>query len=306
VLRLLLLCADPVLPSTSQVALTLRAVAGLTTGQIAAVFYVPEKTMAQRISRAKATLRAAGVRFDTEELDDGDRLAAVHHVLYLIFTEGHTTSSGDALIDVSLADEAIRLTRRLADRIDHSAEVEGLLALMLLTHARRQARVDARGDLVPLEHQDRACWVDTDIAEGLERAERALRRGPVGPFQLQAAIAAVHAEATQWEDTDWRQILVLYRMLEHVAPSRTVTLNLAVALAMAHSPREGLAIVDELLEDPRMRRNHRAWAVRAHLLDRVGEHASAATSFRRAASMTRSIPEQRFLLAQARRCTDGG
>lgn len=297
-LQLLLMCADPSLPAPAQVALTLRAVAGLSTAQIAAVCYLPEATVGQRITRAKATLRAGGARFDAGAADDPARVAAVHQVLYLIFTEGHTTSSGAALIDVSLADEAIRLTRELAAR-SGSAEAHGLLALMLLTHARRNARVDADGDLIPLEHQDRALWVASEIAEGLGLVDQALRRGPVGPFQLQAAIAAVHAEAGTWAATDWRQILVLYRMLAQVAPSRTVTLNLAVALAMASSPTEGLALVDELLDDPQMQRNHRAWAVRAHLLERVGRPAEAITAFRRAAAMTRSIPEQRFLHRRA-------
>ena len=303
-LQLLLMCADPALPPAAQVALTLRAVAGLTTVQIAAVFYVPQATMSQRISRAKATLQSRGVRFDTARLDDPTRLAAVHHVLYLIFTEGHTASAGADLIDVSLAEEAIRLARQLADRTG-AAESRGLLALMLLTHARRHARVDAAGDLIPLEDQDRTAWVAAETAEGIGLVEHALRSGPLGPFQLQAAIAAVHAEAVTWADTDWPQILVLYRMLERVAPSRTVTLNLAVALAMASTPAEGLALVDELLQDPQMQRNHRAWAVQGHLLERIGDGELAAVAFRRAASMTRSIPEQRFLHRCASRAAPG-
>jgi RNA polymerase sigma factor (sigma-70 family) len=297
-LQLLLLCADPAMPPAAQVALTLRAVAGLTTAQIASVFYVPEATMGQRISRAKATLRSTRVRFDVAWLDDPARLTAVHQVLYLIFTEGHTASAGAHLIDVSLAEEAIRLARQLVDRTG-GAEAQGLLALMLLTHARRHARVDPAGDLVPLEDQDRAAWVDTETAEGIGLVEAALRSGSLGPFQLQAAIAAVHAEAATWADTDWPQILVLYRMLERIAPSRTVTLNLAVALAMASTPADGLALVDELLRDPQMQRNHRAWAVQGHLLERTGDGQRAAVAFRRAASMTRSIPEQRFLHRRA-------
>jgi predicted RNA polymerase sigma factor len=285
-------------PPAAQVALTLRAVAGLSTAQIAAVFYVPEATMGQRISRAKASLRSNGVRFDATHLDDPARLAAVHQVLYLIFTEGHTASAGAHLIDLSLAEEAIRLARQLVDRTG-GAESQGLLALMLLTHARRHARIDAAGDLIPLEDQDRTAWVADETAEGIGVVERALRSGPIGPFQLQAAIAAVHADAATWADTDWSQILVLYRMLERVAPSRTVTLNLAVALAMASSPAEGLALVDELLHDPQMQRNHRAWAVQGHLLERIGERERAGAAFRRAASMTRSIPEQRFLHRRA-------
>jgi RNA polymerase sigma factor (sigma-70 family) len=297
-LQLLLMCADPAVPPAAQVALTLRAVAGLTTAQIAAVFYVPEATMGQRISRAKATLRSNGVRCDAAQLDDPARLDAVHRVLYLIFTEGHTASAGAHLIDVSLAEEAIRLARQLVDHTG-GAEAQGLLALMLLTHARRYARIDAAGDLVRLEDQDRTAWVAAETAEGIGLVERALRSGPLGPFQLQAAIAAVHADAAAWPDTDWTQILVLYRMLERIAPSRTVTLNLAVALAMASSPAEGLALVDELLQDPQMQRNHRAWAVQGHLLERIGDGERAAAAFRRAASMTRSIPEQRFLHRRA-------
>ncbi len=233
-LELLLLCCHPALTRPSQVALTLRAVGGLTTAQIAAAFLVPESTMAQRISRAKATLHAAGAWFTAPEEEElPDRLAAVLHVLYLVFNEGHATSGGGQLLDLSLTGEAIRVARQLRRGRPDDAEVGGLLALMLLTDARRAARTDAGGDLVPLEHQDRGRWDGRAIAEGVALVEDMLVSGPVGPFQIQAAIAAVHDEAPTWADTDWLQITMLYRMLDQTAPSPTVTLNLAVAVGMA-------------------------------------------------------------------------
>lgn len=295
-LTCLLLCADPVLSPTSQVALTLRIVAGLTTAQIAAAFLVPERTMGQRISRAKATLREAGVDFRDESFAPRERLPAVRHVLYLIFNEGYTRSSGDTLADRRLAEEGIRLARQLRSATPGDTETIGLLALMLLTHARLSARTDDRGDLVPLAAQDRSAWDHVLIAEGVDLVERALLRGPVGPFQVQAAIAAVHAETQRFEETDWRQILLLYRMLEAMTPGPTVRLNLAVAAAMADTPERGLAITRGLVDDPALTRHHRVHAVHAHLLAMDGQHEDAALSFARAASLATSSPEQRYLL----------
>jgi RNA polymerase sigma factor (sigma-70 family) len=301
-LQLLLLCCHPALTRTSQVALTLRAVAGLGTAEIAAAFLVPERTMAQRLSRARATLREAGARFappDARELPQ--RVAAVLDVVHLVFNEGFTRTAGDALVDASLTREAIRLTRWLAAVLPDHDEVAGALALMLLTRAREAARTDQRGDLVPLAEQDRRRWDDAPIAEGIGILERVLPRGPVGRFQLQAAIAAVHAESRTWEDTDWEQIAVLYDMLERVAPSPAVTLNRAVAVAMTRGPANGLAIIDGLLENPAMRRHHRTHAVRAHLLEMTGDRSEAAGEYARAARLTASLPEQRYLNARAKR-----
>lgn len=299
-LHLLLLCGHPALTPTSQVALTLRAVGGLTTAQIAAAFLVPEATMAQRISRAKGRLRTAGATFGPPTAAElRGRLEAVLHVLHLAFTEGHTTSSGDQLVDVGLTAEAIRLTRDLRDRAPSHSEVGGLLALMLLTDARRAERVDQRGDLVPLEAQDRLRWDHRQIVEGVAILEAVLPVGPVGPFQLQAAIAAVHADAATWPDTDWRQVVELYGMLEQAAPGPVVTLNRAVAVAMADGAAAGLAIVESIADDPARRRHHRLHAVRGHLLEMAGRPAEAAEAFSTAARITASMAEQRYLNARA-------
>jgi len=308
-LTLLFLCCHPALTTPSQVALTLRAVAGLTTAQIAAAFLVPPATMAQRISRAKATLHAAGARFERPAAADVEaRLVAVRHVLYLVFNEGYTASSGADLVDVSLTEEATRLTRELRKMRPDDRETAGLLALMLLTDARRRARTDERGDLVPLREQDRARWDRTTIAEGVRLLEDVLPRGEVGPYQLQAAIAAVHAEATAWNDTDWPQILVLYRMLARLAPGPAVTLNLAVAAGMAEGPHAGLAVVEPLLADPAMGDHHRTHAVRAHLLEMAGRLDEARDEYTAAARRTTSLPEQRYLNARRARlgATGGG
>jgi len=301
-LHLILLCCHPALTPESQVALTLRAVAGLTTGQVAAAFLVPERTMAQRISRAKASLRSAGASFAAPLRSDlPDRLAAVLQVIYLIFNEGYTASSGERLVEGLLTREAIRLARELRARLPSHHETAGLLALMLLTDARTPARADARGDLISLEHQDRSLWNSTQISEGTALVEDVLPRGPVGAFQLQAAIAAVHAEAGDWADTDWPQIAALYRMLANVAPSRTVTLNLAVAIGMADGPLAGLALVDPLVREPAAARHHRLHAVRAHLLEMAGRADEAAEEYTTAARLTRSLPEQRYLNARLSR-----
>ncbi|MEU0878196.1 DUF6596 domain-containing protein [Lentzea sp. NPDC005914] len=299
-LRLLLLCCHPSLSRSSQVALTLHAVAGLGTAQIAAAYLVPERTMTQRLTRARSTLRAAGAVFELPtEAELPPRIAAVLDVCHLLFTEGHTRSTGDALVDSTLAEEAIRLTRQLHAAIPDHDEVAGALALMLLTHARAAARTDG-GNLVPLAEQDRSRWDQRQIAEGVRILERVLPRGHVGRFQLQAAVAAVHAEAATWESTDWQQISVLYAMLARVAPGPVVTLNRAVAVGMAHGPQDGLALVQPLLDDPAMRRHHRTHAVRAHLLEMAGDLAGALDSYRQAARLTTSQPEQRYLNTRIR------
>ncbi len=299
-LTLLLLCCHPALTRPSQVALTLRAVAGLTTAQVAAAFIVPEPTMAQRLSRARATLTEAGARFVAPAAADlPGRVAAVLDVLHLVFTEGWTASAGDALVDTALTGEALRLTRQLRGWLPDHDEVAGALALMLLTRARQATRTDARGDLVPLAEQDRSRWDAALVAEGATLLAEVLPHGHVGRFQLQAAIAAVHAEAATWVATDWPQISLLYAMLDDVAPSPAVTLNRAVAVAMARGPAAGLAVVEPLLGLPTMRRHHRTHAVRAHLLEMAGDRPGARQAYAEAARLTASRPEQRYLNARA-------
>jgi len=299
-LQMLILCAHPALSDASRVAITLRAVAGLSTAQIAAGFLVPDATLAQRISRAKATLRSAGARFEAPTSADlPDRLHAVRHVLYLTFNEGYTSSGGKSLIDADLATEAIRVTERLHRSIPDDTETSGLLALMLLTHARAPARTDERGDLVPLAEQERTLWDRDLIARGTALIEQALSAGPAGPFQLQAAIAAIHDEAATAEATDWLQITMLYRMLDRLAPSSTVTLNLAVAVGMAHGPTAGLDVLAPLLGQADQQHNHRVHAAHAHLLELTGSTAAAKGAYLLAARLTGSIPEQRYLNRQA-------
>jgi len=299
-LTLLFLCCHPALTAPSQIALTLRAVGGLTTGEIARAFLVPESTIGQRISRAKAKIKAGGAEFrlpPPEELSP--RLAAVLHVLYLIFNEGYTASSGESLHRVELSTEAIRLTRQLRDRLPVEGEVAGLLALMLLTDARRPARVSPDGLLIPLPEQDRGLWNAEAVAEGTELISRTLREAPVGPYQLQAAIAAVHDEAARAEDTDWRQILVLYELLESLAPGPMVSLNRIVAVAMVHGPQVGLERLATAEEEPALAGHHRVAAVRAHLLELAGEKEAARDAYRLAARLTLSLPEQRYLESRA-------
>ena len=304
-LTLLLLCCHPALSRPSQVALTLRAVAGLTTAQVAAAYLVPEATMAQRLSRARATLRDAGARFEMPDPDRvPERVAAVLDVLHLMFNEGYTRSAGDDLVDTLLTDEAIRLTRDLCRALPEHAEATGALALMLLTHARTAARVDAAGDLVPLAAQDRSRWDRALVAEGVTLLEGVLPRGHVGRYQVQAAIAAVHVEAPSAPDTDWAQISVLYEVLEKLAPGPAVTLNRSVAVGMASGPEQGLAVLQPLLADTSMARHHRTYAVRAHLQEMAGDLAGAAESYRLAARLTSSRPEQRYLLARLRALDD--
>ncbi|MQA01294.1 MAG: sigma-70 family RNA polymerase sigma factor [Streptosporangiales bacterium] len=299
-LTLLFLCCHPSLTPASQIALTLRAVGGLTTAEIAKAFLVPETTMAQRISRAKARIKAAGAHFQPPPVGERPaRLAAVLHVLYLVFTEGHTATSGAALYRSDLTAEAIRLTRTLRALLPDDGEVAGLLALMLLVDARRAARTRADGSLVPLAEQDRSRWDTAAIAEGLALVGDTLTRAPVGPYQVQAAIAAVHAEAARAEDTDWPQVVGLYRLLERLAPGPMVTLNHAVAVGMVDGPRAGLAMLESL--DDTLGDHHRLTAVRAHLLERAGDAEGALAGYREAARLTTSIPEQRYLQAQADR-----
>ncbi|SDX92476.1 RNA polymerase, sigma subunit, ECF family [Saccharopolyspora shandongensis] len=301
-LALLFLCCHPALSSASRVALTLRAVGGLTTSQIAAAFLVPEATMAQRISRAKQGIKAAGSTLAMPaDADRAERLDEVRHVLYLIFNEGYTATDGADLTAPELSTEAIRLARLLHRLVPEDTETAGLLALMLLTDARRPARTDEHGELVPLEEQDRGRWNHRLIAEGIELISRTLPRGQVGPYQLQAAIAAVHDEAESSEDTDWPQILVLYELLEETGPNPVVTLNRAVAVAMVHGPAAGLELLATLAEDKRIACHHRLFATRAHLLELLGENAAAAEAFREAARRTTSAPERRHLVSRARR-----
>jgi RNA polymerase sigma factor (sigma-70 family) len=301
-LTLLFMCCHPSLSAPSQLALTLRAVGGLTTAEIANAFLVPEATMAQRISRAKQSIRGAGLRFDLPpESERAERLRVVMQVLYLIFNEGYTTSGGPELQRGDLTAEAIRLTRMLQRLVPGEAEVSGLLALMLLIDARRDARTDEDGMIVPLSEQPRDLWDRKQIDEGVALLSRTLGTAPLGPYQVQAAIAAVHDEASTAEETDWPQILALYEVLERVSPGPMVTLNRAVALAMVHGPRPGLALLGTLDSDDRMAHTHRLEAVRAHLLEITGDVAAARESYRRAARMTASVPEQRYLALRAAR-----
>ncbi len=299
-LTLLFLCCHPDLTPPSQIALTLRAVGGLSTAEIGSAFLVPEATMAQRISRAKQRIKDGGAVFEPPgEEERAERLRAVLHVLYLIFNEGYTASSGPDLQRADLTREAIRLTRLLQRLLPENGEVAGLLALMLLTDARRDARATAHGDLIPLAEQDRGRWDQEAIAEGIELITAALPGGVIGPYQLQAAIAAVHSEAAHAEDTDWPQILALYLVLERISPSPIVTLNHAVALAMVEGPAAGLDLLASLDGDSRLAEHHRLLAVRAHLLELAGNDARARATFREAAKAATSLPEQRYLERRA-------
>jgi RNA polymerase sigma factor (sigma-70 family) len=288
-LTVLFLCCHPALSGPSQIALTLRAVGGLTTAEIARAFLVPEATMAQRISRAKQSIKAAGARFSLPGPGEWDgRLDAVLHVLYLIFNEGYTA-------------EAIRLARAVRRLLPGDGEVTGLLALMLLTEARRPARTGPGGALIPLAEQDRSRWDRAAIAEGTALIAGALAAAPLGPYQVQAAIAAVHAEAGTADGTDWPQVAALYGVLDQIAPSPMVTLNRAVAVAMAQGPHAGLDLLATLDADGRLAGHHRLAAVRAHLLERAGQRERAVACYEEAARRTTSLPEQRYLHARAAR-----
>jgi RNA polymerase sigma factor (sigma-70 family) len=295
-LTLFLLCCQPSLSRASQVALTLRAIGGLSTAEIARAFLVPEATVAQRISRAKQKIKAAGPKFRIQsETERAERVVSAMEVLYLIFNEGYTASSGAALNRVELTTEAIRLTRQLHDWLPDDGEIVGLLALMLLTDARRPARTGPDGALIPLAEQDRSRWDSLSIAEGVSLLTKTLSSAPIGPYQLQAAIAAVHDEAPRAEDTDWLQILALYDLLNEVAPGPMVALNRIVAVAMVHGPAEGLAQLVAAEADPALAGHHRVHAVRAHLLELSGDYEAARASYELAARHTLSVPEQRYL-----------
>ncbi|MFV2115897.1 RNA polymerase sigma factor [Micromonospora sp. LOL_025] len=303
-LALLFLCCHPALARSAQVALTLRAVGGLTTAQIARAYLVPEATMSQRVRRAKQRIEAAGARFTMPDPGDRhERLRAVLQVLYLIFNGGYTASSGPDLHRADLTTEAIRLARLVHRLLPGDGEVTGLLALMLLTDAHRAARTGPAGELVPLAEQDRDRWDHAAIAEGTALVTEALTWSPPGPYQLQAAIAAVHAEAPSAGRTDWRQILALYRLLARTAPSPMVTLNQAVAVAMVDGPSAGLALLALLDDDYRTAGHHRLAAVRAHLLELAGEPERARAAYLAAARGTTSLPEQRYLELRAARLT---
>jgi RNA polymerase sigma factor (sigma-70 family) len=305
-LVLLFLCCHPALSTSSAIALTLRAVGGLKTAEIAAAFLVPEATMAQRISRAKQSIKASGVPFQMPTAEErGERLGAVLHVLYLIFSEGYTASSGPALHRADLSSEAIRLTRAVHRILPDDGEVSGLLALMLLTDARRLARTGPAGELIPLDAQDRSLWNRRAIAEGVALVTAALSRGSIGAYQLQAAIAAVHDEAAHVEDTDWPQILALYGLLKRMSDNPMVALNHAIATAMVHGPEAGLDLLGALDKDERLAGHHRLDAVRAHLLEMAGDREAAIVHFRRAAGRTASLPERDYLMTQAARLSDG-
>ena len=303
-LILICMCCHPALSTSSAIALTLRAVGGLTTAEIARAFLVPEATMAQRISRAKQTIKDSRVTFRLPALEELTRsLRAVLHVLYLIFNEGYTASAGDHLQRTDLASEAIRLARLVYARLPGDAEVAGLLALMLLTDGRRLARTGPNGEMIPLDQQDRGLWDRSEIAEGVALLSAALPKGSVGPYQLQAAIAAVHDEAARAEDTDWPQILALYDLLRRMSDNPMVGLNHAVAVAMVHGASRGLELLNALEGDGRLAGHYRLDAVRAHLLELAGECEEAIKRYRAAAGKTASLPERNYLVGQAARLT---
>jgi len=304
-LDLYFMCCHASLSPASQIALTLRAVGGLTTAEIARAFLVPEATMGQRLSRAKQTIKAAGGSFPTPTpADRAARLPAVLRVLYLTFNEGYSASSGPHVYRVDLSNEAIRATRLLAHLLPDEPEVIGLLALMLLTDARREARTGPHGELVSLDEQDRSRWDRTAIAEGEALLRRALARSAVGPFQVQAAIAALHDEASSCDTTDWAQILGLYGLLLRMDDSPMVRLSQAIALAMVEGPVAGLAALDALAADPQIETHHRLDAARAHLHERAGDRAAAITHYRRAAQRTTSTSEKNYLLLRAAQLSD--
>jgi RNA polymerase sigma factor (sigma-70 family) len=305
-LALLFLCCHECLTPASQIALTLRAVGGLSTAEIAAAFLVPEATMAQRIARAKASIKAAGAAFELPADAARDaRLSSVRHVLYLIFNEGYTASSGAQIQRIGLAAEAIRLTRMLHRMLPADDELTGLLALMLLTNARRNARTGPDGGLIPLADQDRGRWDKSAISEGVTLVTAALRAGPIGPFQLQAAIAAAHSEAPSSAATDWREITALYELLERIAPNPVFTLNRAVAVAMCRGPGAGLELLRSIEHDDRVATRHRFSAVRGHLLELAGDRAGAAADYEVAARLASSLPEREYLRRRAAATSEG-
>jgi len=306
-LTLLFMCCHPALTPPSSIALTLRAVGGLTTAEIANAFLVSEATMAQRISRAKQSIKASGVPFRMPTATErADRLRAVLHVLYLIFNEGYTSSIGSQLQRCELAREALRLARLVHRLLPDDTEVAGLLALMLLTDARRDARTGSDGELIPLTQQDRSRWDQAEIAEGIALLSAALAKGAVGPYQLQAAISAVHDDATRSEDTDWPQILALYELLKRMSENPMVLLNHAIAAAMVHGPAAGLDLLSILDRDARVADHYRLYAVRGHLLEMAGDYPGAVAQYRMAAARTASLPERNYLVTQAARIEERG
>ena len=301
-LVLLFMCAHPSLSPGAQIALTLRAVGGLTTAEIARAFLVPEPTIARRISRAKKTIRESGVPFRLPEAAARPaRLAAVLHVIYLIFTEGYASTSGPMLHRPEFAREAIRLARMANALLPEDPEVAGLLALLLLTDARRAARTAPDGSLVPMAEQDRSLWDGGQIAEGIALITAALPRGATGQYQLQAAIAAIHDEAGSDADTDWPQIVALYELLLRISPNPMVALNHAVAVGMSQGPAAGLELVASLAGDEHLARDHRLYAVRAHLLEMAGDLAGARIDYETAAERSMSLPQRRYLAGRAAR-----
>jgi len=303
-LQILALCCHPSLSPDAQVTLTLRAVLGLSTDQIAALYLIPSATAGQRISRAKSTIDENGRHFPRPETTT-ERLPAMLHALYLMYTAGHSRPNSDDLFDQAVTDEAIRLARLLHAALPDETETAGLLALMLLSEARRPGRRTHAGELVTLRNQDRKRWNSTLVSEGVSLLEAALPTGPVGAYQLQAAISAVHSEATTWEETDWPQIVELYSMLARIAPSPTVTLNYAVAVSEVHGPRAALEMLEPLLADKRMSRSHRLHAVRAPILEALGDSAEALTAYRTASRLCTNVPEQRYINAQITRLSAG-
>jgi RNA polymerase sigma factor (sigma-70 family) len=305
-LALLFMCCHPALTRPSAIALTLRAVGGLTTAEIASAFLVPEATMAQRISRAKQTIKVSGVGFEMPPPEKRhERLAAVLHVLYLVFNEGYATSSGAAHLRVDLSSEAVRLARAAHELLPESGEVSGLLALMLLTDARRAARSGPHGEIIPLDEQDRSLWNKEAVAEGVQLVTDAMSRGAADSYLLQAAIAAVHDEAASADETDWPQIVALYGTLMQMSDNPMVALNHAVAVAMVRGPGAGLALLEKLDRDPRIRDHYRLDAVRAHLLERSGDIVGALPFYEAAAAKTASIPERDYLLLKIGRLRFG-
>jgi RNA polymerase sigma factor (sigma-70 family) len=301
-LVLLFMCCHPALTPSSAIALTLRAMGGLTTAEIASAFLVPEATMAQRISRAKHSIKSSGVPFQLPtDAERAQRLGAVLHVLYLIFNEGYVASAGPQVQRLDLSHEAIRLTRALHDLLPDDGEAAGLLALMLLTDARRAARTGPDEELIPLTRQERTKWDQKEISEGVALVTATLSKGSIGAYQLQAAIAAVHDEAARAEDTDWPQILALYGLLKRMSDNPMVALNHAVAAAMVHGPSAGLELLNALHQDGRLAGHHRLDAVRAHLLEMAGQPDAAIVHYRLAAARTTSLPERNYLLTQAAR-----
>ncbi|MCI0686319.1 MAG: sigma-70 family RNA polymerase sigma factor [Sporichthyaceae bacterium] len=304
-LILLFMCCHPSLSPASQIALTLRAVGGLTTAEIARAFLVPEQTMTRRITRAKRAIKSSGIPFGLPPNSErAQRLDAVLHVLYLIFNEGYAATSGPSLHRSDLTAEAIRLARLVHRLLPDDAEVAGLLALMLLTDARRPARTGPDGALVPMADQDRTLWNSDDITEGVALISAALPRGPTGPYQLQAAIAAIHDEAPSAAETDWAQIVALYELLLHISDNPMVALNHAVAVGMARGPRPGLDLLGQLESDQRIAEDHRFHAARAHLLEMARDRTAARTGYHDAARRATSLPLQRYLYGRAARLTE--